>query len=114
VGRLRIGEEPPIVAGQLLAVAREYRRRDLPLSVIVCDFFHWPHMGDWRFNRADWPDPAAMVTELADLGVKLAVSIWPTVAPDSDNYDAMRGAGHLVGLSVGLSVGRCLSVSGFE
>jgi alpha-D-xyloside xylohydrolase len=81
---------------ELLAVAREYARRDLPLSVIVCDFFHWPHMGDWRFEPAEWPDPAAMVRELAELGVRLAVSVWPTVEPGSDNHDALRANGLLV------------------
>ena len=81
---------------ELLAVAREYARRDLPLSVIVCDFFHWPRMGDWRFEPAEWPDPAAMVDELSALGVQLAVSVWPTVEPSSDNHDAMRADGLLV------------------
>src|SRR5579864_1738260 len=36
---------------ELLEVAREHKRRGLPLSVIVCDFFHWPHLGDWRFEQ---------------------------------------------------------------
>jgi len=30
---------------ELLNVAREYKKRELPLNVIVCDFFHWPHQG---------------------------------------------------------------------
>ncbi|MET8545340.1 TIM-barrel domain-containing protein, partial [Kitasatospora sp. NPDC004799] len=81
---------------ELLAVARQYRERGLPLSVIVCDFFHWSRMGDWRFEESEWPDPAAMVEELSDLGVKLAVSVWPTVEPGSDAYDELRSAGHLV------------------
>ncbi len=45
---------------ELLAVARQHKERGLPLSVIVCDFFHWPKMGDWRFEESEWPDPAAM------------------------------------------------------
>jgi alpha-D-xyloside xylohydrolase len=86
---------------ELLSVAREYRRRELPLSVIVCDFFHWPAMGSWRFDPADWPDPAAMVAELDALGVKLAVSVWPTVNPEAETFDAMRRAGYLVGTTDG-------------
>lgn len=35
---------------ELLSVAREYRRRGLPLSIIVIDFFHWTLQGDWRFD----------------------------------------------------------------
>jgi alpha-D-xyloside xylohydrolase len=81
---------------ELLAVARQYKERGLPLSVIVCDFFHWPAMGDWRFEASEWPDPAAMVAELSDLGVKLAVSVWPTVEPGSDTFDELRSAGCLV------------------
>ncbi len=81
---------------ELLAVAREYKKRGLPLDVIVSDFFHWSHMGDWRFDPACWPDPAAMTRELEELGVKLMVSIWPTVSPLSENYSEMRDRGFLI------------------
>ncbi|ONI92201.1 family 31 glucosidase [Saccharothrix sp. ALI-22-I] len=81
---------------ELLAVARQHKERGLPLSVIVCDFFHWPKMGDWRFDPSEWPDPAAMVEELAGLGVTLAVSVWPTVEPGSDTYDELRSTGGLI------------------
>jgi alpha-D-xyloside xylohydrolase len=87
---------------ELLQVAREYKRRGLPLSVIVADFFHWSHMGDWRFDPKDWPDPAGMVRELDALGVKLMVSIWPTVSPVSENYLAMRQRGLLVNNEYGV------------
>ena len=33
---------------ELLEVAREYKRRNLPISVIVVDFFHWPMQGEWK------------------------------------------------------------------
>jgi alpha-D-xyloside xylohydrolase len=46
---------------ELLEVAREYRRRQLPLDLIVIDFFHWPKQGDWRFDPTYWPDPGAFV-----------------------------------------------------
>jgi alpha-D-xyloside xylohydrolase len=42
---------------QLLDVAREYKRRRVPLDVIVCDFFHWKHQGEWKFDPEFWPDP---------------------------------------------------------
>ncbi|WP_159807163.1 glycoside hydrolase family 31 protein [Cellulomonas citrea] len=83
-------------AEQLLEVAREHRRRGLPMDVIVADFFHWPHMGDYRFEDEFWPDPSAMVAELADLGVELMVSVWPQVALDSENHDHLRKNGLLV------------------
>lgn len=86
---------------ELLAVAREYRRRGLPLSVIVSDFFHWTHLGDWRFDPAQWPDPAAMVRELDELGVRLMVSVWPSVSPLSENYRPMLDGGLLIGTEHG-------------
>ncbi|MFI1338290.1 TIM-barrel domain-containing protein [Streptomyces sp. NPDC020845] len=86
---------------ELLAVAREHRRRGLPMSVIVTDYFHWSAMGDYRFDEAEWPDPKAMVDELADLGVELMVSVWPTVSPLSENYAAFRDRGLLLGSDQG-------------
>jgi alpha-D-xyloside xylohydrolase len=87
---------------ELLGVAREYKRRGLPLSVIVVDYFHWTRQGEWRFDPQEWPDPAAMVAELQQLGVQLMVSIWPTVNPASENYAEMADAGLLVGNERGL------------
>lgn len=87
---------------ELLEVAREHRRRGLPLSVIVADFFAWTAMGDYRFDPTEWPDPQAMVDELADMGVQLMVSIWPTVSPLSENYDQLRDEGLLVGADQGV------------
>lgn len=89
---------------ELLEVAREYNRRGLPLSVIVIDYFHWTRQGDWRFDPAEWPDPAAMVAELDQLGVKLMVSVWPTVNPASDNYQEMADLGLLVASDQGIGV----------
>jgi len=89
---------------ELLEVAREYKRRGLPLSVIVVDYFHWTRQGDWRFDPAEWPDPDGMVAELDRLGVKLMVSIWPTVNPASDNYAEMEGLGLLVASERGPAV----------
>jgi len=42
---------------ELLGVAREYRARNLPIDLIVIDFFHWPKQGDWKFDSTYWPDP---------------------------------------------------------
>ncbi|KAK7413270.1 hypothetical protein QQX98_007858 [Neonectria punicea] len=81
---------------ELLEVAREHKRRNLPLDLIVCDYFHWPTQGDWKFDPTFWPDPDAMVAELKSLNVELMVSIWPTVEKGSDNYDEMLRRGLLI------------------
>ncbi|MEG1426463.1 MAG: glycoside hydrolase family 31 protein, partial [Oscillospiraceae bacterium] len=80
---------------ELLSVAREYKRRELPISVIIIDFFHWPNQGVWDFDKKYWPNPKAMVAELEEMGIKLFVSVWPTVDPDSPNYQTMLERGFL-------------------
>lgn len=80
---------------ELLEVAREYKRRGLPISVIVADYFHWPHQGDWKFDKDYWPDLKAMVDELEGMGIKLMVSIWPTVEEGSENFKEMEELGYL-------------------
>lgn len=81
---------------ELLSVAREHKRRGLPISVIVIDFFHWPMQGDWKFDPVYWPDPDAMIRELNDMGIELMVSIWPNVDHRSENYEEMRSRGLLM------------------
>jgi alpha-D-xyloside xylohydrolase len=73
----------------LLTVAREYKKRGIPISAIVIDFFHWPEQGDWKLDPEYWPEPKKMAEELEEMGIKTIVSIWPTTNPDSENYKYM-------------------------
>lgn len=81
---------------EILAVAREHKRRGLPMDAIVVDFFHWTMQGDFKFEKRDWPDPDAMVKELKDMGIETVVSVWPTVDERSENFWEMNGKGYLV------------------
>jgi alpha-D-xyloside xylohydrolase len=99
---------------ELLAVAREHKRRGLPMSVIVADYFHWSAMGDYRFDRNEWPDPQAMVDELRDLGIELMVSIWPTVSPLSEHYADYRDRGLLVGADQGVEMQQTIQDKGMS
>ena len=88
-----------------MSVAREYKRRGLPLSCIVIDFFAWTRQGEWKFDPAEWPDPEGMVAENWDaMGVELVVSIWPTVSASSENYRAMTEQGLLLSTERGVPV----------
>lgn len=86
---------------ELMEVAREYYRRKLPVSVIVIDYFHWPHQGDWCFDSQYWPDPAGMVRELKEMGMELMVSVWPTVEEGSVHYQEMLEEGLLTASEAG-------------
>ncbi|MCQ2578073.1 MAG: family 31 glucosidase [Treponema sp.] len=86
---------------EVLNVAREYKKRGLPLDVIVIDFFHWTIQGDFKFDPEDWPDPEKMVKELGELGVKVMVSVWPTIDERSENFEHMAREGLLIGFDKG-------------
>ncbi len=81
---------------ELLNIARGYKERSVPLSVIVCDFFHWPHQGDFRFDYDYFPDPEKMTEELRKMGTELMVSVWPTIEFGSENYREMLEKGYLI------------------
>lgn len=89
---------------ELLDVAREYKRLGITLSVIVIDFFHWTNQGDWRFDPRDWPDIPAMTKELHEMGIRLMVSVWPTVDNRTDNFRIMSERGLLVQTNRGLDL----------
>ncbi len=81
---------------ELLNVARKHKELGIPLSVIVCDFFHWPHQGDFRFDYDYFPAPEKMADELKEMGTELMVSVWPTIEFGSENYREMLERGLLI------------------
>lgn len=74
---------------ELLEVAREYKKREVPLSAIIIDYFHWPEQGDFKLDSSYWPNPEEMCEELEAMDVKPIVSIWPTISKQSENYPTM-------------------------
>ena len=74
---------------ELLKVAAKYKELNIPISVIVADYFHWTEQGDYKFDPKYWPDPKAMTDKLHEMGIKLMVSMWPTVNDKSENYKYM-------------------------
>lgn len=97
---------------ELLNVAREYYRRKIPVSVIVIDFFHWTNQGDWRYDLRYFPEPKKMADELNEMGIKLMVSVWPTVDRNSIHYGEMYDNDLLVRVDKGISV--TMDCFGFE
>lgn len=81
---------------ELESIVQEYHQRELPLSVIVIDFFHWTRHGEWQFDPKRWPDPSGMVKNLEKLGVKVMVSVWPTISRLSANFNEMQDKGFIV------------------
>ena len=81
---------------EVLDVVHRYRKKNIPISVIVIDFFHWTYQGDWKFDPLYWPDPKAMIDELHSYGIKVMVSVWPSVDKRSENYIPLNEQGLLI------------------
>jgi len=81
---------------QLLAVARGYRDRHLPLDVLVVDFLNMTRQGEMDLDPARWPDPAAMNKQLHAMGIHTLLSVWPHFAPGTRYYDMLRQKGWLI------------------
>lgn len=74
----------------------------IPVSVIVIDYYHWPLCGDFSFDPTFWPDPEEMVKYIESKGIKVVVSVWPTIDTRSDAYNEMKHKGYLVRVLHGL------------
>ncbi len=81
---------------EVLTVARTCKEKNIPIDCIVIDFFHWTVQGDWTFDEKYWPDPKAMVDELHSMGIKVMVSVWPTVDKRSVHFYDMLERGLLM------------------
>ncbi len=81
---------------EVLSVARQYQKEGIKIDQIVIDFFHWTVQGDWKFDTKYWPDPKAMVDELHSMGIKVIVSVWPSVDRKSENFGPMSEQGLLI------------------
>jgi alpha-D-xyloside xylohydrolase len=83
---------------ELLENAGEFRRRGLPLDLIVQDWEYWGKHG-WnamRFDEADYPDPAAMVRELHAMNMRLMLSVWSKIDPKSQLGRAFAERGYFI------------------
>ena len=87
-------------AEELIAVSAEYRKRGVPLDMIVLDWQSWPE-GQWgykEFDRTRFPDPAGMPRRLHDMGISMMISVWPSMSGDSNkNREEMLEHGFMLG-----------------
>ena len=80
-------------AKQLLNIAGEYRAQNVPLDVIVQDWFWWKAQGDPIFSQAylaPYPDVPAALAKLHAEHVHAIISTWAVFSPKSDNYKLLE------------------------
>ena len=81
---------------EVLNVARKYHELGIKIDQIIIDFFHWTYQGEWKFDKTYWPDPKAMIDELHSMGIRVVVSVWPSVDRRSENFYPMLEKGLLI------------------
>ena len=74
---------------EVLAVAKGYRERHLPLDILVVDWFYFTKMGQYDFTPQEWPDPAAMNKQLHAQNIESMISVWPRFTPESRYYNLL-------------------------
>ncbi len=104
---------------EVLEVARKYQEEGIKIDQIVIDFFHWTVQGDWKFDTTYWPDPKAMIDELHEMGIKVIVSVWPSVDRRSENFYPMMEKGLLIATERGAAQtydyqGDCVEIDPFN
>jgi len=69
----------------LVETIKEFRKRNLPVDVIVQDWQYWGNRG-WgvpQFDEKNYPNPAGFIKELHDLNAHFNISIWSN--PDKNS-----------------------------
>ncbi|MGY3054651.1 alpha-D-xyloside xylohydrolase [Pedobacter sp. UYEF25] len=83
---------------EILNTVRAFRKRQIPLDLIVQDWQYWKidQWGSATFDPARYPNPEAMIDTLhKDLNTKFMISIWGKFYRNSDNFRALNQAGYL-------------------
>lgn len=82
---------------ELLAAAAEFRRRQIPLDLMVQDWQYWTNKswGAYEFDLARYPDAAGMMRQLHNENVKFMISVWcnprGSVRAELDEKNKMLG-----------------------
>lgn len=83
---------------ELMGVAREYRRRQIPIDNIIQDWDYWNGPQNWSgmfFDPILFPKPEEMIRELHRMHFHLMISIWPALGPNTAIYRDMLQKGFL-------------------
>jgi alpha-D-xyloside xylohydrolase len=74
---------------ELIAVAKGYRDRKLPIDTLVIDWFHYTKMGEMDMDPVKWPDPAGMNKQLHAMNFHTMISVWPRFVPEDRYYSTV-------------------------
>jgi len=73
---------------QIIGIAKRYRTDQIPLDLMVQDWFWWKREGDPVFN-SNYHDVPGSLAKLHQMNVHAMISVWGLMDPKSDNYKIM-------------------------
>jgi alpha-D-xyloside xylohydrolase len=83
---------------ELLGIAQEYRKRQIPIDNIVQDWNYWGNNDNWGgmiFDETKYPRPKEMIDILHKQNFHLMISIWAGLGPSSQIHKDMDKRGYL-------------------
>ncbi len=82
---------------EIVETVRMFRRKKIPIDVIVQDWKYWGKHGwnAFKFDEEYFPKPAKMVKSLHTLNAHVLISIWPIFDPDTEVYKDMSNRGYI-------------------
>lgn len=82
---------------ELLSVVKEFRKRKVPLDVIVQDWLYWipGTWGSHEFDSTRFPDPAAMTDSIHRMNARVMISVWAKFEKGTEHYNDLLEAGYL-------------------
>ncbi|MBR5716102.1 MAG: DUF5110 domain-containing protein [Bacteroidales bacterium] len=75
-------------SAEIIGAMREFRRRQIPVDLVVQDWNYWPEgWGMMQMDRRYYPDPQALADTVHQLHGRLMVSIWPNPQGNAQEKD---------------------------
>lgn len=71
---------------ELVETVKEFRKRNMPMDVIVQDWQYWGKYG-WgvpQFDETNYPNPSGFIKQLHDLNAHFSISVWENLDKESE------------------------------
>jgi alpha-D-xyloside xylohydrolase len=83
---------------EILDTAAEFRKREIPVDVLVQDWQYWGKYG-WnamKFDEDHYPQPKQMLDQLHAQDLRMMISVWSRFGEDTEVYKRMSGQSLLI------------------